>query len=77
MMNRVEIEREAVRLINGMQKMGLLEHVTAYLLFANGHVVNVCCPDCKSILTVEPFPGNNGYNVSCECGTCSGAFKGL
>lgn len=77
MMDRVEIDREAKRLMNGMQIRGLLEHVTAYLLFTNGHLVDVHCPDCKSMLIVDPFPANNGYNVTCECGTCSGAFKGL
>lgn len=77
MMNRVEIKREARRMIHGMQKRGLIEHVTAYLLFTNGHAVDIHCPDCKSVLVVEPFPTDNGYTVRCECGTCSGAFKGL
>jgi len=76
-MDRDEIEQEVKRILHGVRKRGLQEHMMAYMLHANDHVVDVHCPDCKSLLVVEPFPANNGYNVYCECGKCSGAFKGL
>ena len=78
MMDRDEIAKEVNHLHQGSEyKIGLLEHLMAYMLHANHHVVDVHCPDCKALLVVVPFPANNGYSVTCSCGRCSGAFRGL
>jgi hypothetical protein len=75
--DRDQIEREVQNIVGGNRKHGLYEHVLAFMLHTNNLVVDVHCPDCKTLLVVTPFPENNGYNVVCSCGTCSGSFRGL
>ena len=76
-MNRDEIEREADRLISGKQKTGLREHVLAWLLYTFGQPLDVRCPRCHGTLIVTPFADGEGANVARDCGTCSGAMRGL
>ena len=76
-MDRNAIDREVHNMIGINPKRGLYENLLAFMLRSNGHVVDVDCPDCRSLLVVDAVPENNGYNVTCECGRCSGPFRGL
>ena len=72
-----QVESEADRLISGKTKLGLREHLVAWLSFTAGLPVVVRCPRCNTVLLVTPFQNAEGANIECECGTCSGAMRGL
>lgn len=74
---RVEIEREADRLIADKRKHGLREHVIAWLLYSAGLPIDVRCPRCDDTLTVTPFANAAGETIHCKCGLCTGAMRGI
>ena len=77
-LTRSEIEAEVDRIIeSSSRKVGLREHVLAWFLHCNGHIVNVTCPKCSGPVTVTDYPMKNGWSIRCPCGVCSGEMKGL
>jgi hypothetical protein len=75
--HRADIELEVDRLVGESTRVGLREHLLAYILSEQMLPIDVRCPRCLTILEVIAFPDRNGATISCACGTCSGTMRGL
>lgn len=47
-----------------------------------GDIIDQVCPQCKSLIHVEPKTLKNedrpcAWIISCNCGSCNGSFRGL